>query len=61
MGNAITTRGEKEHLIFERVCGKRPAMAENDRLTLAPVFVLDLCAIFGGESAHGRSFLVGDL
>jgi hypothetical protein len=54
MGNAsIAARSEKEHLIFKGVRGERPAVTENDRLSLAPVVVIDLRAVFGRDRAHG--------
>jgi hypothetical protein len=51
---AIATRGEKEHLVFERVGGERPAMAENDRLTGAPILVIP--AAQGPDSPRGIPF-----
>ena len=49
---AISAAGQKKHLIFEGVRVERPAMAEYNGLSRAPVFVIDLGAIFGGDCAH---------
>src|SRR5262249_30294767 len=53
---AIAARREIEHLILERVRAERPAVAENDRLPAAPVFVIDLRAVLSRNRAH-RWFL----
>src|SRR5882757_4774096 len=50
---SIPTGGEIEHLVFERIGGKRPAVAEDHRLPGAPVLVVDVCAVFGRNPAHG--------
>jgi hypothetical protein len=53
MGNApVPARGEEEHLVFERVAGQGPAVAEHDRLPLSPVTVVDLRAVFRGNRRH---------
>src|SRR5271154_6266691 len=49
----ITVRGREEHLVFEHIRGKRPAVAENHRLPRTPVIVINLRAIFGRERTHG--------
>ena len=49
---AIAARSETEHLVFERVRGKGPAMAEDNGLSGAPILVIDLSAIFGGDRAQ---------
>src|SRR5689334_599558 len=46
----VALRGQKEHLIFKGIRRQRPAVTENDRLALAPVFVVDLRAVFSGDS-----------
>jgi hypothetical protein len=51
---SISARGEIEHLVFERICGERPAMAEDHRLPGAPVLVIDLRAVSGRDRAHER-------
>jgi hypothetical protein len=59
MGDAaIAARGQEEHLVLERVGAERPAMAENNGLTLAPIIVVDLRAVLGGDRGHRvRPFL----
>ena len=57
--DAISARGQEKHLVLEGIGGQRPAVAENDRQTLAPVLVVNLRAILGGEDTHGMvSFLL---
>ena len=47
MGDAaVAASGQKEHLVFEGVRAERPAMAEDDGLSGAPVLVIDLRAVF---------------
>jgi hypothetical protein len=38
----VATLGQKEHLVFEGIRRERPAMAEDDCLTLSPVLVVDV-------------------
>ena len=59
----ISTLGQKNHLIFPGISAKRPAMAENDWLSLSSVLVVDLRSGFGGNRCHGMisSFRVLDL
>ena len=45
---------EEEHLRIPVVPAQRPAVAENDGLTLAPVFEEDLRAVLRGDEAHGE-------
>ena len=53
MGDAaVATRGKKEHLVLEGIRTQRPAMAEDDGLTRAPVIVMDLCSVFSRDRAH---------
>ena len=49
---AISARSQKEHLVFKRIRGERPAMAEDHRLPGAPVLVVDLRAVLGCNRAH---------
>jgi hypothetical protein len=43
MGDAsVPTGSEKEHLVFPGIRAQRPAMAEDHRLSAAPIFVIDL-------------------
>jgi hypothetical protein len=50
---AVAVRGEEEHLRFPGIAREGPAVAEDDGLAGAPVFVIDLRAVFGGDHAHG--------
>ncbi|MNS14787.1 hypothetical protein D3C72_464110 [compost metagenome] len=49
----VTLVGEEDHLRFPAVGIQRPAVTEDNRLTGAPVLVVNLDAIAGSESAHG--------
>jgi hypothetical protein len=44
---------EKNHLRVPVIRRQRPAMAEHDGLTFAPVLVKDLDAVFGRNRTHG--------
>jgi hypothetical protein len=50
--HAIAVCGEEEHLVLECVRRKRPPVTENNRLTRAPVLVVDLSAVDRGECGH---------
>src|SRR5438477_2843133 len=52
---AIAVGRQEEHLCFPVVGSERPAVAEDDGLPLAPVFVIDFRAVFGLEGTHGGS------
>ena len=52
--DAISAGGEEKHLILECVGAQRPTVAENDRLTLAPVFIVNLRPFLGGAHTHGK-------
>src|SRR6185369_7710605 len=49
---------EKQHLRVPVVGRQRPAVAEHDRLPLAPILVEDLDAVLGRDGGHGNSPLV---
>ena len=49
---AVAARGQEEHLVFEGVGAERPAVAEDDGLSGAPVVVVDLRAVLGRDRAH---------
>src|SRR5207237_8084332 len=53
--DAIAALEEEQHLRVPIIGRQRPAMAEHDGLTFAPVFVEDLNAVFGGDRVHGTS------
>jgi hypothetical protein len=56
MGNhPVAAIEEKQHLRIPIVGRERPAVAEHDRLTFAPVLVENLRAVFGGDGGHGGS------
>ncbi|MND76729.1 hypothetical protein D3C80_683840 [compost metagenome] len=49
----IPVGGQENHLRFPTVGVQRPAVTEDNRLTGAPVLVVNLDAVAGSESAHG--------
>ena len=54
MGDAaMAVRSEEKHLVLEGVGAERPAMAEDDWLSAAPVLVVNLCSVLGGDGRHG--------
>ena len=55
VGNhAIALLEDEQHLVIPIVARQRPAVAEHDGLTLAPVLVEDFDAVFCLDGAHGR-------
>src|SRR5262245_64042830 len=52
---AITARSEKEHLVLERICGERPAVAEDYRLPPTPVVVVNLRAVLSSDRTHVKT------
>jgi hypothetical protein len=53
VGNAaITARSQKEHLFFKGVRTQRPTVTKNDGLPIAPVFVINMCAVLGVGCVH---------
>ena len=38
----VSARSQKEHLVFEGIRGKRPAVTKDHRLTIAPIVVINL-------------------
>jgi hypothetical protein len=56
---AETTLRKEKHLVFESVRAERPTMTKYDGPTGAPILVVNLGAISGGESAHVRSYTQG--
>src|SRR5437773_11700585 len=57
----IAALRQEEHLVLEGLRREGPSMAEHDRLSLAPVVVVDLRAVFGRDVAHRDSFTVKSL
>ncbi|MNW70606.1 hypothetical protein D3C74_499880 [compost metagenome] len=49
----VAVGGQENHLRFPTVGVQRPAVTEDNRLTGAPVLVVNLDAVAGSESAHG--------
>src|SRR5262249_35002322 len=53
MGDAaVAVLGEEQHLAVPGVGAQRPAVRERDDRALAPVLVIELGAVFGGDRAH---------
>ena len=50
--HAIALLEEKQHLVVPVVGRQRPAVAENDGLTLAPILVIDFDAVLRFDKAH---------
>src|SRR2546428_8101207 len=50
--DAIAVLEEGQHLSVPVIGRQRPAVAEHDGLTFAPILVEDLNAVFGGDRAH---------
>src|SRR6267143_862076 len=58
--DTIAVLEEEQHLRIPIIGRERPAVAEHDGLTFAPVLVEDLNAVFGGDRVHRtRSFRTG--
>src|SRR5438132_6943689 len=50
--DAIAVLEEEQHLRVPVIGRQRPAVAEHDGLTFAPILVEDLNAVFRGDRAH---------
>src|ERR1700733_9527046 len=50
---------EEHHLVVPIIGRQRPAVAEDDGLTFAPVLVINLSAVFRHDHCHWRPRLVG--
>ena len=55
----VAVRRQEEHLRLPGVGGQRPAVAEDDGLSAAPVLVVDLRAVLGLDRVHGTSSCFG--
>src|SRR4051794_27420357 len=55
--DAIAVLQEEQHLRVPVIRRKRPAVAEHDGLTFAPVLVEDFYAVSRGDRAHDASSL----
>src|SRR5580704_5826648 len=60
--DAITMLEKEQHVGVPIISRQRPAVAKHDGLPFAPVLVIDLCSVFGGDGCHGNapSILVSD-
>src|SRR5207302_8854927 len=56
--DAIAVVEEEQHLRVPVVGRQWPTMAEHDRLTLAPVLVENLNAVFGFDGIHVNDFVL---
>src|SRR5665647_1339732 len=54
---AVTFRCQIEHLIFKGISIQWPAMTENNRLSFAPIFIINLRTIFGNNIRHFKKLL----
>jgi hypothetical protein len=50
--HAVAVAEEEQHLVIPVVTGKRPSVAEDDRLAGAPILEEDLDAVARGDHAH---------
>src|SRR5437588_4846901 len=50
--DAIAAVEEEQHLCVPIIGRQRPAVAENNGLTFAPVFVIDLRSVFSRDRVH---------
>ena len=50
---------EEKHLRIPIIGGQGPAMAKHDGLSGAPVFVIDLCPVFGRDRRHKTLLFCG--
>ncbi len=56
--DAIAVAEEEQHLSVPVIRTQRPAVTEDNGLAGTPIFVKNLCSIFGGYCAHGLFFFV---
>src|SRR5260370_36217686 len=57
--DAIAFADEKKHLRVPIIRRERPAVAEHNRLPAAPVFIIDLYSVLGGDHVSFRFFRRG--
>src|ERR1700751_3236758 len=57
--NAIALIEEEHHLIVPIIGRERPAVAEHDGLTFAPVLVINFNSVFRGNRGHVMTLLGG--
>src|SRR5690242_4743823 len=58
--NSIAMMQEEQHLVIPVVGTERPTMAENYRLSIAPVLVVNLDTVFRRNRGH-ENFLLSEL
>src|SRR5262245_54464311 len=49
---AVAARGQKQHLVLECIGAEGPTVAEDDWSPLAPVVVMKLHPVLGGNGRH---------
>ncbi len=49
---AVAVVGEEDRLRFPRIRAQWPAMTKNNRLSRTPIFVINLCTVFGRDRAY---------
>src|SRR5258708_24662524 len=54
---AVALSRQEEHLVFKSVAVQRIRMVKNDGLSFPPIFKVEFCAVFGGDSAHWFLFI----
>src|SRR6266705_3707389 len=59
--DTIAVLEEEQHLRVPVVRGQRPTVTEDNRLSFAPIFVIDLCSIFGRNCRHSVLSLIAAL
>jgi hypothetical protein len=55
---SIAVIGQEHHLVFKGIGVEGPTMTEKDRLSNAPVLVVNLRSVFDCNSWHRASFLI---
>src|SRR6267143_134166 len=50
--DAVAVFEEEQHLRVPVIGRQRPTMAEDDGLSFAPIFIINLRPVFGGDRAH---------
>ena len=54
-------RGQKEHLVFERICAQRPAVTGHHALAGSPIVVVELRAVLRPDRAHCKALYQGSV
>ena len=53
---AVALARQEEHLVFKSVAVQRIRIVKNDGFSFPPIFEVEFCTVFGGDSAHGFLF-----